>query len=439
MKKIRLFFIMLFSSVTFANAPPSDDYLLGYFSSKAKPLITTSSLNEMIELMGDRQLVMLGESSHGSAEFYAKRLEITKRLIREKKFNFIVVEGDWASIARLNQYVKNTSNSLSSAREVLHTFNRWPEWMWKNSYIENLAEWLRKYNFNLPDHEKVGIYGMDVYEQQDAIDGLLVFIDQYFPYYYTQVNQNLKCFTRRYRQYWEQNIARGDFSCQQGLTAVANLLHYLVATNNTFKEIDFFQAEQNALIVKNAESFYRLSDLDKNTDSWNSRADHMWLSIKRLLALHGDQSKGIIWAHNTHVGDARATPMYSSGLNNIGHLSRAEFGERRVFILGFGTNQGKVSAAHSWGEPMQVMTVPIGADGSYEQILSQINKPSFYLLFNNRDRANLLLNQYRQHRAIGVVYDPDHEKSKHYVPSILPRRYDGFIFINNTTELKELD
>ncbi len=431
--------MLLVSSIAFSNPVFSDNYLLGYFSAKAKPLASNVDLNNMIEKMAQHRLVLLGEASHGSAEFYAWRLAITKRLIQEKKFNFIAVEGDWASIARLNQYVKNSPESLSSAKEVLQTFDRWPQWMWKNSYIENLSEWLRQYNSNLPDHKKVGFYGMDVYEQQDAIEALLVFVDQYFPHYYNQVNQKLQCFTRPYRQQWESDISLGDFSCQQNLTQVANLLSYLVAINNTFTEFDFFQAEQNALIIKNAESFYRLSDVDKSADSWNSRAGHMWLSIKRLLILHGDQSRGIVWAHNTHVGDARATPMYSHGMVNIGSLSRVELGNHQVFILGFGSNQGEVSAAQSWGDDMQIMTTPAGAEGSYEQILSQINKPSFYFLFNDGDRVNPGFNQYRQHRAIGVVYDPEHEVSKHYVPSILPKRYDGFVFIKNTSALKELD
>ncbi len=435
MKKTSLFFVVLFIlSTPGISAFSADNYLLEYFSSKAEVLKSRLDLDRIIESSGEKRLVLLGESSHGTAEFYQWRVEITKRLIAEKKFSFVVVEGDWNSIYKLNQYVKNKPDSLDSAREVLLSFDSWPDWMWENNYIENLAEWLRKYNMGLPADEMVGFYGMDVYEQQDAIDSFLGFAQAYFPTYKAQIKHKLDCFTNDNRDQWESDIQHYDYSCQQGLIQVVNWIHELVIKNNNPKDIDFFKAEQNALVIKNAEDFYRLNN-SYGDAAWNSRTRHMWLSIKRLLNLHGEKSKGIVWAHNTHVGDVGATTKYFNGVTNIGRLIRHNLGQNNVFIIGFGTDKGWVSAGNSWNADMEKMVFPSAVEGSYEEIFSRIELPSFYLLFDYFDRSNRVLNQYRKHRAIGVVYYPEDEKYN-YIPTILPWRYDGFIFIRNTNALE---
>jgi Erythromycin esterase homolog len=192
------------------------------------------------------------------------------------------------------------------------------------------------------------------------------------------------------------------------------------------------------LIVKNAEDYYRLA-VGNNLASWNSRVQHMWLSVKRLLYFYGANSKGIVWAHNTHVGDSRATSMYLQGVVNIGSLSRYELGRWRVFVVGFSTNEGQVLAGNSWGSTVEKMQIPSGVKGSYEDIFSKLKLHNFYLLFDYKDRKNPWFNQYRKHRAIGVVYNPKNDALDNYVLSILPQRYDAFIFIRHTNPLELIE
>jgi erythromycin esterase len=225
----------------------------------------------------------------------------------------------------------------------------------------------------------------------------------------------------------------GQPSCREELLEVVAILQEL---SDDLKERDakeFFRAKQNALVVKNAEDFFRLA-LTDNVASWNSRAIHMWETVERLLTKHGNDSKAIVWAHNTHVGDAYATAMRFHDMVNIGQLSRRELGADEVFITGFGTNEGQVNAAKGWGSEMQRMRIPEGISGSFENIFSRMEHEQFYLLFDENDRTHPALGEFRGHRAIGVVYNPEME-SGNYVPTILPMRYDAFIFIRETNPL----
>ncbi len=440
MKKLILFFVVLFSlsTLTFYSQGPGNDSqrLADYFSPKAIPLTGASGLDRLINEAGSRKLVLLGEASHGTSEFYSWRAQISKRLIIEKRFSFIAVEGDWASIYRLNEYVKNAPGASKSAKEVLRGFNRWPEWMWANEDIEQLAEWLREYNMNLPDDKKVGFYGMDVYGQWQAMDDLLEFTEKYLPEYHQEIQRKLQCFANYDRDEWmyAQAVSLGHSSCQRELSEVVNLLLALIEKMDASNDKQFFRAKQNALVVKNAEDFFRLAIRD-NAGSWNSRANHMWLSVQRLLKLYGPDSRGIIWGHNTHVGDSHFTSMRFQGMVNIGNLSRSELGNNQVFITGFGTYTGRVNAGSNWGSSMEIMQVPPGIKDSFEDVFGRLKHENFYLLFDEEDRTNELLNQYRGHRAIGVVYNPLHEAGN-YVPTILPHRYNAFIFIRNTNPLE---
>ena len=411
--------------------------LIDYFNDRAVPLNEGPDLDEMIRKAGSRRLVLLGEASHGTAEFYQWRSEITRRLITEKGGSFVAVEGDWASIYRLNTYVKGQPGAPSSARRVLQGFDRWPEWMWANNEIRELAEWMRNYNEDLPDDKKVGFYGMDVYGQWEAMDDLINYAVEFLPEYHNDISRNLQCFANYDRDEWVYARAvasRGHPSCEKELQEVVDLLYEL---SPDLKEKDpqkFFRAKQNARVVKNAEDFFRLAITD-NTASWNSRATHMWETIQRLLNEYGNNSRAIVWAHNTHVGDADATYMRYQGRVNIGQLSRKELGRDQVFIAGFGTGTGRVSAGSHWGARMERMQVPEGIEGSYEDIFSKLNYDQFYLVFDEEDRKHPLLSQFIGHRAIGVVYDPGQE-SLNYVPTILPQRYDAFIFIRKTGSLQ---
>lgn len=410
--------------------------IANYFSGKAVPAEDADDLDELIDHAGLRRLVLLGESTHGTTEFYRWRTEITKRLISEKGFSFVAVEGDWASIYRLNEYVKGAPDSPASARRVLRRFDRWPEWMWGNEDIAELAEWMRDYNSNLPDDQKAGFYGMDVYGQWDAMDDLLDFTRKHMPAYYRIIRRNLQCFAGYDRDEWAYARAvagRGHSSCEEELQNVVELLQELSDEFEDSERRRYFRAKQNAIVVKNAEDFFRLAITD-NAGSWNSRATHMWETVKRLLDKHGNDSRAVVWAHNTHVGDAEATTMRFQNMVNIGRLSRLELGSDQVFITGFGTYTGRVNAGSNWGSAMHIMHVPEGIAGSYENIFSQIEHRQFYLIFDQADRDHPALNEFRGHRAIGVVYNPRQEAGN-YVPTILPHRYDAFFFIRETNPL----
>jgi erythromycin esterase len=411
--------------------------LIEYFNDRAVPLNEGSDLDELISNTGSSRLVLLGEASHGTSEFYQWRSEITRRLITEKGFSFVAVEGDWASIYRLNKYVKGLPGARSSARRVLQGFDRWPEWMWANNEIRELAEWMRNHNRDLPDDRKVGFYGMDVYGQWEAMDDLINYAGEYLPEYHDEISRNLQCFANYDRDEWVYARAvtsRGHPSCEKELQEVVDLLYGLSPDPGEKGRREFFRAKQNALVVKNAEDFFRLAITD-NAGSWNSRATHMWETVRGLLNEYGSSSRAIVWAHNTHVGDAGATSMQYQGMVNIGQLSRGELGRDQVFIAGFGTGTGRVSAGSQWGARMERMQVPEGIEGSLENILSQLNYDRFYLLFDEQDRSHPLLSRFIGHRAIGVVYNPAQE-SLNYVPTILPQRYDAFIFIRKTGPLQ---
>lgn len=423
------------------NCPAGHDTdgLVRHFNQKAVPVETSDDIDELIRLAGNRKLVLLGESSHGTTEFYQWRAEITKRLIAEEGFSFVAVEGDWAAIYGLNEYVRGDPGTPSSARRVLRDFERWPQWMWANRDIEDLAEWMRDFNKERPYEKRVGFYGMDVYGQWDAMEELIKYVRRYMPEHSKEIEEYLQCFESYDRNEWIYARAVAESvhpSCKGGLERIVYLLN---ESSSSLKKADrkkYFRARQNAYVVKNAEDFYRLAVLD-NTLSWNSRANHMWETVKRLYNYHGSDAKAVVWAHNTHVGDASATNMQFHNMVNIGLLSRREFGHEQVFITGFGTYTGSLNAGASWGADMEIMDIPEGVAGSYEEIFSRLDHDRFLIIFDDEDASHPILNQFRGHRAIGVVYDPSGD-SGNYVPTILPRRYDAFIFIKNTGPLKPL-
>ncbi|ASB50689.1 erythromycin esterase family protein [Alkalitalea saponilacus] len=436
------FKLLILLSITFihcqgqpAQQSEPDNDLVSFFGSRANKFASATDLDPVINMAADRKLILLGEASHGTHEYYHWRAEISKRLITEKGYNFIAVEGDWASIYRLNKYVKGKSGALNSAREVLLSFNRWPEWMWANTDILILADWLREYNKNLPQSEKVGFYGKDVYGQWEAMDDLLSFTNEFMPDQHNEIERLLNCFASFSEDEWQyaRSVASGNRSCETDLQRVVNIINEHSQPTDKIDEIKWFRAKQNALVMQNAESFYRLA-VQSNVDSWNSRVNHMWDTVQRLLTKYGDDSRGIVWAHNTHVGDSRATTMGLNNQYNIGNLSRNNLGEENVLIVGFGTRIGKVNAGNQWGSRMQIMDVPDAQSGSLDYYLGQVPMDQFFLVFSEEDRRHPLLADPLGHRAIGVTYNPRSEQGN-YVPSLPAYRYDVLIFFQETMEL----
>jgi len=398
------------------------------------PLNNSKDLDFLIEDIGDRAVVMLGEASHGTHEFYTWRTAISKRLIEEKGFNFIAVEGDWPDCYKINRFVKGYKDAGDAIENVLKNFDRWPTWMWGNWEVAALAEWLREHNKNLSPDKKTGFYGLDVYSLWDSMKAMMHYLETEDPQAAKSVKKAIRCFEPFNEN--EQQYARftlNDSDCRDEVLALLKEVRMKAQFLDGDREAGF-NTEQNALIAVNAEKYYRTM-MDFDNQSWNVRDRHMMETLERLMEFHGEKAKGIVWEHNTHIGDARATDMSRAGMVNIGQLAREEYGPENVYLAGFATYSGTVIAGEEWGANMQEMEVPPAKKGSIESILNEQNKDG-YILFNSQNEE--VYNKATPHRAIGVVYDPAMEKYGNYVPSVLSQRYDALIFINKTKALHPL-
>ena len=405
---------------------------------RAHPLQTKAGLQPLFERIGDARIVMLGEASHGTHDYYTWRTYISERLIEEKGFDFITVEGDWPDCYRLNRFVKGYDTSHENALELLRSFERWPTWMWANWEIVALSEWLHKYNAGLPANRKVGIYGLDVYSLWESMESIIKYLKKTDPAALEVAKEAFTCF-EPYRKEDGQGYARASqFIPELCKTEVLNLLGEIqrkLPQYNTDHE-NVFNAEQNAFVTVNAEKYYRAM-IEGGPHSWNIRDRHMAETLERLLRFHGPDSKVIVWAHNTHIGDARATDMANEGMYNIGELARLQHYEKGVVLVGFGSYSGTVIAGKSWGSPMRKMEMPAAQKGSWEYLLNK-SGPQNKLLIMDDFMNDTFMENYIGHRAIGVVYNPEFEKYSNYVPSILPLRYDAFIYLVETAALHPL-
>lgn len=421
--------------------PQNDQVVSGYreiIRDHTIRLDSPGDLDLLMERIGDARVVLLGEATHGTHEFYTWRAQLSKRLIREKNFSFIAVEGDWPDCYRLNRYVKRYPDSGKSSFEVLHEFNRWPTWMWANWEMVALADWLTHHNYRLPLAKKTGFYGLDVYSLWESLDAILRYLDKVDPAAKKKAEKAFKCF-EPYSEEEGQSYARATMlvpaSCEQEVIELLSEISSKMTQYNTDHEA-VFSAGQNALVTVNAERYYRTM-IKGTAESWNIRDHHMMDTLERLLKFHGRDAKAIVWEHNTHIGDARFTDMRQEGMVNLGQLARQRFGEDEVVSVGFGTFEGTVVAGRSWGDVMRVMHVPPATRGSWEYLLHQAGAFDKYLIMNETLKEVLSDREFG-HRAIGVVYHPDHEHLGNYVPSVLPHRYDAFIFLDKTNALHPL-
>lgn len=408
------------------------------FKEKAIPLETESSLKQLIAVAGEKKLVLLGEASHGTHEYYVWRDRISRLLIEEQGFNFIAVEGDFASLYKLNRYIKNKEGAGKSAREVLSTLERWPTWMWANEEIVALAEWLRMYNDTQPEKAKIGFYGMDVYDEWQSKKEVLKLLEGHDEQILNYVQTQYDCFDPYKGYSWEyaRAVKRGRSDCAEATKDVVSYIRDQRHKFGDFSDDEYFYLLQNALVVHNAEEFYRESVASKESASWNSRVFHMHNTVSDLFALYGNQAKGIVWAHNTHIGDAKYTNMRNFGEKNIGQLSRESLGMENVFLIGQTTYEGKVIAGRDWGSPMREMTIPKAIRGSVESEMNKTGLDAFYVLFDEEDRKEKNLKTVG-HRAVGVVYNPNRDRFQ-FVPTIVPLRYDALLFFSKTTALNVL-
>lgn len=417
----------------------------------ATPLTDPADLDVLLDRVGHARVVMLGEATHGTHEFYTWRAAISRRLIEEKGFSFVAVEGDWPDCDRVDRSVRCRPGAPPDPREALATFERWPTWMWANEEVVDFTRWLRTRNAQVDEPDRVGFHGLDVYSLWESLREILTWLREHDPEQVPAALAAYRCFQpydedpRRYAQATrlvpagcEDEVVdllvrlreRAIAEAQAGPSADG------AGTGRAGRFGDRFGVWQNAEVVAGAERYYRTMARG-GRESWNVRDRHMDDTLARLLEHYGPDAKAIVWAHNTHVGDARATDMADVGEVNIGQLARERFGTEDVVLVGFGTYHGTVVAADMWGAPMRVLPVPPGRRHSLEEALHGA-APERSLFVFPRDRSLDLLGDELDHRAIGVVYHPERERWGNYVPTVLGERYDAFCWIDESQAVSPL-
>lgn len=392
------------------------------------------SLEAFYERVGDARIVLLGEASHGTHEYYIWRARISRYLIENKRFNIIGVEGDWPDCYRINRYIRGFKDSGTSATDVLRQFNRWPAWMWANWEISALMEALKAYNKEKPFERQAGFYGLDVYSLWESLEAIKDYLRENDPDALKTAEEAIHCFEPYGMEGADYGAAARIVpeTCEQEVLDLLKKIRARMPLYDSDPEGPF-NAEQNAMTALNAERYYRAM-MSGGAGSWNIRDTHMTDTLERLLDFHGPESRAIVWEHNTHIGDARATDMSRGGMVNVGQLAREKWGRDKVVSMGFGSYRGSVIAADSWGSEMKSMNVPPAPEGTWENLLHKA-LPGNKLIITDDIKNYPLLSGYIGHRAIGVVYHPERERMGNYVPSKIPERYDAFLFIDETRAL----
>ena len=423
-----------------------DDVSLAKALSQAVHKITRpADYDPLMDLIGDAQLVLLGEASHGTEEFYRERANITMRLITERGFNAVAIEGDWPDAYRINEYVRG--ERPVSAIQALEGFQRFPSWMWANREVLQFISWLHDHNQRLREEDRTGFYGLDLYSMHTSMAAVIAYLDKMDPDAAKHARARYACldhFGVNPQSYGYGINYGGLAACEeevirQLLELRSNAENYLADDGRSAADA-YFYATQNARLVKNAEEYYRQM-FSRSVSSWNLRDQHMTETLEALiehLSQTRNRAKVVVWAHNSHIGDARATEMGGRGEFNIGQLVRERYGDAAVNV-GFMTYSGTVTAASDWDEPGQRKRVRIGMRGSYEKLMHEVGIPAFLLRFDQNPDLAEPLREPRLERAIGVVYRPVTERVSHYFMASLPHQFDAVLHIDETRALEPLD
>jgi protein-L-isoaspartate(D-aspartate) O-methyltransferase len=400
--------------------------------------LESADLGPLLERIGDASLVLIGEASHGTSEFYKMRSRITSELISKKNFKLVAIEGDWPDAARIDHYVRHFDYPPSEWT----AFARFPTWMWRNNEVREFIDWLRLHNAGIAHDERVAFHGLDLYSLYSSIRSILSYLDDVDPEAARLARQRYGCLTP-----WQADPATygraaltGSYrSCEK---EVVNMLIELSGKHRDYAQHDgerFLDAVQNARLVANAERYYRVMYYGSR-ESWNLRDTYMFETLKLLQGFHRPDNKAIVWAHNSHIGNAAATEMSARGEINIGQLCREEFGDS-MYSIGFGTDSGTVAAASDWDEPMEVKTVQPSQPESYERLFHDVGLPGFLLGLRHISSTTLkdALSKRRLERAIGVIYRPETELASHYFQASLPQQFDEYIWIDRTQAVQPFE
>ncbi|EER26291.1 hypothetical protein D8B26_003351 [Coccidioides posadasii str. Silveira] len=427
--------------------------LVDIIKTAAKPLpaIADETFGSYFDHLKNYKVVLLGDGSHGTSEFYHARAEITKHLIEHHGFDTVALEADWPDAEELDRYVRQrpgVKGKLEKGKD--EPFQRFPTWMWRNKEMQDLVHWMRDHNANLPPQRRAGIYGLDLYSMGRSIDAVIKYLDTVDPTMAKLARQRYGCL-----QPWVEDPTAYGFanftntkmkSCEdQVITMLRDLLQKRLeyATHKNNGE-EFHSTAQNAYLVADAESYYRAM-YSSRADSWSLRDSHMFETLQRLLKHKPPSSKAIVWAHNSHIGDARYTSMgrHRDELN-IGQLCRENLGRENVALIGCGTHTGTVTAAHNWDEDAEVMKVRPSRPDSWEYLAHQTGIPSFYLelrqgLVDPHVRQEIHKASPRLERFIGVIYRPATERMSHYSAADLANQLDGYIWFDESKGVRPLE
>jgi len=404
----------------------------------AVPLRTAADLHPLVERAGTVDYILLGEASHGTHEYYRWRAELTKRLIESGEVRFVAVEGDWPDCHRVHRCVTLQPGAPEDPRDVLNEFARWPTWMWANEEVVEFCRWLRDWNAQRPTAERVGFHGLDVYSLWDSLRAVMDYLAEHEPQHLDTAHRAWACLEpyREDPQSYALSLRLVPQSCEQD---VVRLLRRLCAQRPQPDGTDSesrFAAEQNAAVAAGAEQYYRAL-VTGGISSWNVRDCHMTDTLDRLVGHYGP-GRAVVWEHNTHIGDARATDMAGHGEVNVGQLVRERHGRDRVLAIGFASHHGTVVAANRWDAPARVLPLPPARNGSIEDLLMAALPEPALLDLPAPDRQPQWLRERYGHRAVGVVYDPDQERWGNYVPTVLGDRYDALLWLPKTQALRPL-
>jgi erythromycin esterase-like protein len=422
----------------FAGTSPSPE-LVDALRRYAEPLPDPDALDfaAHFDRFGDARVVLLGEATHGTSEFYRARAAITRRLIEQHGFNIVAVEGDWPDAARIDDYVRHQAPRPRRGE----VFARFPTWMWRNVEVMRFADWMRGHNAALSEEQRASFHGLDVYSMAESMHAVLAYLDKADPDAAINARQRYGCLTP-----WQDDPAEygravlygAGGSCED--EAVAQLRELLRRRLDFMSEGGeaWFDAVQNARIVRAAERYYRAM-YRSSTESWNLRDRHMFDTLQALLAHRGDRGKAVVWAHNSHVGNAAATAMGWQGEFNIGELCRTAYGDDAVAI-GFGTDSGTVAAASDWGGEMEIKTVRPSRPDSYEHGFHRVGQMRSLTDWRAPQRQELrkLLSEPLLERAIGVIYRPETERSSHYFEAVLAEQFDAWVWFEQTRAVTPL-
>ena len=384
-----------------------------------------SGLNILVNSIGNARIVLLGEASHGTSEFQEWRARISERLIRENDFGFVVMEADWNEMLSINQFVKG--QQFDSAKGVLSSFTRWPTWMWANYEFAQFVTWVKQFNESKKEKDKVRLFGFDLYGVGASLDSLRN--KEREPSTIQLLNKVDSCF----KPYWNDALKYSN-AIHDRSADCSSLIQELRkkrsnVLNKKLKNEDDFISTQHLMTVLDGEPYFRMLAQNVAT-SWNIRDEHMMETVQRLIDAFGGHAKIIIWAHNTHIGDAAFTDMPQRGRTNLCELLRRKYMNGEVYSVGFGMYTGEAIAAYKWGDSARLISLPAAYNGSWEAFLHDAGEGDKLIL--NREMQKIIpLNHWYDQRAVGVLYHPDRPRSS-YVPSYISKRYDAFIFIDST-------